>query len=224
MIVIERSCESAELTGALAAGLADVVRAGDAIALRGELGAGKTTFARALCERLGVDPRAISSPTFVVMNQYPLGAPVRGIRRIVHADAYRLRGPEDLDSLGWDVATRCGGGAREDVHLNMLLIVEWPERVEGSLPEPIATVRLEATGEATRRVVLELPEAWRGRPGVGALAERPPVGCKVTGRAVRPTAPSYPFADDRARLADLGRWMSGSYTIARDIKPDDDNL
>src|SRR6516162_1329803 len=74
--------------------LAEVVRPGQVIGLVGTLGAGKTRLVRALAEALGVDPRAISSPTFVLIHEYEGRIPV------VHCDVYRLGSPDEFDALG----------------------------------------------------------------------------------------------------------------------------
>ncbi|VTZ51475.1 tRNA (Adenosine(37)-N6)-threonylcarbamoyltransferase complex ATPase subunit type 1 TsaE [Methylocella tundrae] len=100
-------------TEALAADIAELVGAGDLITLSGDLGAGKTTFARALIRRLTGEPNLeVPSPTFLLMQIYD-GGPAP----IVHADFYRIERPDDLVELGWDEAT---DGA--------LVLVEWPDR------------------------------------------------------------------------------------------------
>jgi hypothetical protein len=120
------------------------VAPGDAIALAGDLGAGKTTFARALIRALLGDRDAeVPSPTFGIVQPY------RSPRLdIAHFDLYRLAGPDDLAEVGFDEAIRDG-----------LVIVEWADRAEGALPESrlevelvpetspeLRTVRLEAHG------------------------------------------------------------------------------
>ncbi|HEV3121288.1 MAG TPA: tRNA (adenosine(37)-N6)-threonylcarbamoyltransferase complex ATPase subunit type 1 TsaE, partial [Isosphaeraceae bacterium] len=81
-LVIETDSE--QETDALGRALAEIVEPGTVIGLFGPLGAGKTRLARALAEALGVDPRAISSPTFVLIHEYEGRLPV------YHFDAYRL--------------------------------------------------------------------------------------------------------------------------------------
>jgi tRNA threonylcarbamoyl adenosine modification protein YjeE len=110
--------EGEAATVALADEVAGWIRQGDLIALTGDIGAGKTTFARALIRRLvGAPDLEAPSPTFTLMQIYDgLEFP------IVHADLYRIRKPEELADLGWDEASE---GA--------LMIVEWPERANGSL-------------------------------------------------------------------------------------------
>jgi tRNA threonylcarbamoyl adenosine modification protein YjeE len=103
----------------IAAAQAGWLEPGDFVGLRGDLGAGKTTFARGLIRALVETPYLETpSPTFTLMQVYD--AP-RG--PVVHADFYRLRGARELDNLGWDEAIT---GA--------IAIVEWPERVAEALP------------------------------------------------------------------------------------------
>lgn len=222
---VTKHCSTEEATAALAAGVADVLRAGDAVALEGDLGAGKTTFVRALARALGADERLVSSPTFVMVNQYPVTLRGGAAAQLVHVDAYRLHGPDDLDALGWDTFYDASAGHARAGHV---LAVEWPGRIAAALAAPAgaanlhhATLRFTPTGEGSREIVLELPEAWAGRPGVRDLIERDPTRCRVTGRWVSPTAASYPFADDRARLADLNRWFTGSYGTSRPLTAQD---
>lgn len=93
---------------------------GTVLALHGELGAGKTTLVRAICEGLGVfDLGAVTSPTFALLHEYDA---VRGL--VVHADLYRLKSPEELEQLGWD----------ELVKRAAATLVEWPDRGGEYLP------------------------------------------------------------------------------------------
>ena len=105
--------EDEAATQELAAEVAELVGPGDLVTLSGGLGAGKTTFARALIRRLTGDADLeVPSPTFLLMQSYEgKTAP------IVHADFYRIEKPGDLVELGWDEAIE---GA--------LALVEWPER------------------------------------------------------------------------------------------------
>lgn len=220
MITFSRELPSAEATVALGHGLADVLMPGDTLRLEGDLGAGKTFLTRAIAERLGVDPRLVSSPTFVVINQYPAASSTYPGLRLVHIDAYRLTGAEDLDALGWDRYFEPTGAARAGV----IALVEWPQRLGEALPEGdrTATATIEATGTASRRLTLRLPDAWRGRALAEALIDREPTRCRVTGRWVASTSPTYPFADERARLADLNKWFTGAYTISREMTAEDE--
>lgn len=219
---ISRTSTGEEYTAALARGLALGLRSGDVVRLEGDLGAGKTTFVRAAAQAMAVDPGAVSSPTFVIVNQYPARGPAaveRGITEVVHVDAYRLHSPEDLDSVGWDALVDPSGAARA----GSVMLVEWPGRIAAALPpaERCAVVKFEVLDERSRRIVAELPESWGDRPETALLIERAPVRCPITGEWVEPTRPSYPFASERARMADLGKWFGGGYRISREAGPDD---
>lgn len=112
--------KSVQETIQLAAGLAKEMHPGDVIALEGDLGAGKTQFARGLVQGLGGDGRAVSSPTFVLMNIYDTPT-----LKVYHLDAYRVGGEEDLEAIGFPELLEQGG----------LVVVEWWQRVAGILPE-----------------------------------------------------------------------------------------
>lgn len=200
-----RSARDESQTEALARALAKVLRPGDFLAIEGPLGAGKTTFIRALAAARGVDPALVSSPTFVIVNEYPApDAP------IIHIDAYRLHDASDLHSAGWDRLT-----GRE------IVLVEWPARIRDAIPPHAAWLTIEPTGPNSRRFTIDIPQAWEGRRGVEVLC-RSNTTCPITGAPVSADNPSWPFIDERARLADLHRWFQGDYSISRPAKPDDE--
>ena len=128
-------------TARLGRALADLVEPGMVIGLVGPLGAGKTRLVRAIAEALGVDPGAISSPTFVLIQEYDGRLPV------YHFDAYRLPTPEAFEDLGvadyWD-----SGGVS---------LVEWADRVRELLPDDCWTITLCPTGPSARSVRIDLP-------------------------------------------------------------------
>lgn len=98
------------------------------VTFSGELGAGKTTLVRAVCEGLGVtDPNLVTSPTFALIQQYPAPSGT-----VVHADLYRLKSDAELDGLGWD----------EIVANASVLLIEWPERAAETLPAKAIHVEL----------------------------------------------------------------------------------
>ena len=131
--------------------LASLVQADDIVTLSGDLGAGKTTFARALIRKLVGDPTLeVPSPTFTLMQVYPAPA-----FEVVHADLYRIEKPEELAELGWEEAAE---GA--------LVLVEWPERAGDQLaPDRLdIAFHLDLQKDASyRRAVLT---------GYGRFAER----------------------------------------------------
>lgn len=198
---------SCEHTSRIGAQLAAVLRPGDMIELRGELGSGKTTLVRSVIEGLGMDPSAVSSPTYVIANEYEQG----GKPVVVHVDAYRLSGSDELDSIGWE---RIVGGTS-------IVFIEWPERIEEAMPENTAVIRIGQLGETTRRFDFDLPSSWNERPGMLALVtpeeSRTSTTCPVTGESVDRDSPTWPFVSERARLTDLYQWMSGGYSIRREI-------
>jgi tRNA threonylcarbamoyladenosine biosynthesis protein TsaE len=187
-------------TALLGRALGALLRPGDVVLLDGPLGAGKTTLVRAVAAGMGVEEGAVSSPTFVVVHEYG--------SRLIHIDAYRLRGSEELDTLGWDRIRPGEPGSP-------VLIVEWSERLPGVFADP-ARIRIEHASETAREFTFEVPDGWAARPGFGGLRARGPTVCPITGKAVAADCPTYPFADERARMADLNRWFTGSYTVSRD--------
>ncbi len=142
---------SAVETRKIAAELATMLVGGETIALIGDLGAGKTTFAQGFCAALGVTS-TVTSPTFAIMNVYtvspllPQGG-VRGrssnIRRIIHLDLYRLKSAREIAALGLEEYL----GQPDTVAL-----IEWPEAVDGVQWNANVTVRLSATGESDRTI------------------------------------------------------------------------
>jgi tRNA threonylcarbamoyladenosine biosynthesis protein TsaE len=118
-------------TRALGARLAGALDGGLVIYLRGELGAGKTSFARALLTTLGVGER-IKSPTYSLVEGYQ----ARDGRPAWHLDLYRIADPGELEWLGLDALTDPAA----------IVLVEWPERGRGALPAPDLEVHLSYRG------------------------------------------------------------------------------
>jgi tRNA threonylcarbamoyladenosine biosynthesis protein TsaE len=137
---VEYTSHSVAATEAIAAKLAESLQPNDVVALEGELGAGKTQFVRGLVKALGGDGRAVSSPTFVLLNVYqtPLFA-------VYHLDAYRVGGAEDFSSIGFS----------ELLEQNGIVVVEWPSRVKEILPPKRIDIRFEITGKTTRRITVD---------------------------------------------------------------------
>ncbi|WP_368312921.1 tRNA (adenosine(37)-N6)-threonylcarbamoyltransferase complex ATPase subunit type 1 TsaE [Luteibacter sp. CQ10] len=119
--------------------------------LHGDLGAGKTTFARAFLKALGVGER-VKSPTYSLVEGYDIGS-----RRAFHLDLYRIADPGELEWLGLDSLAEPGA----------IVLVEWPERGVGALP-PV-DLELRFRHEAQGRVVAMEPRSDVGRRLVAAL-------------------------------------------------------
>ncbi len=143
----------------LAAALRELQPPCDAlIELRGDLGAGKTTFARHLLRALGVAGR-IKSPTYAVVETYTLGGPA-GFS-IAHFDFYRFNDPEEWEEAGF----------RELFAAPGLKLVEWPDKAQGRLPEPDLVLNIHSQdrgdeADSPRQV------HWQGRSDTGAALGR----------------------------------------------------
>jgi tRNA threonylcarbamoyladenosine biosynthesis protein TsaE len=135
-----------EATEAVGRRLAPQLRAGDVVALFGELGAGKTTFARGLLAGLGHDGE-VASPTFPIVIPYDtLRLPAW------HVDLYRVDDPAEIEELALDEALEDGA-----------LIVEWPERMGLALWPHSLRLTLRRQGEGARTLTAEVPAAWGTR-------------------------------------------------------------
>lgn len=136
----------AEATEAFGASLAPLLRAGDAIALHGALGAGKTTLARGLLRGLGHDGE-VPSPTFAIVQPYD---PPTVRLPVAHVDLYRIERPQELEELGLDDMLAVGA-----------LVIEWPERLPRLWPQ---TLRLTLTADGgARALTAGVPPAWGTR-------------------------------------------------------------
>jgi len=144
--------DGAAATGRAGAALAMLLRPGDVVALEGELGAGKTTFARGLLHALGFEGD-VPSPSFPIVIPY---APPELRLPLWHVDLYRIEDPEEIEELGLDEA-----------RADSVLLIEWPERMGAWLwPDALrlAIGRIEGTdGGDARRLTWTVPAAWEGR-------------------------------------------------------------
>jgi len=122
----------------LARRLAAVARSGDVLALRGELGAGKTVFAKGFGQGLGVAGTTVASPSFILMAEH------LGRLPLFHIDLYRLEGPRDA----------IDGGLLDERQATGVTLIEWPERLGDALPEPRLDVAIDVTGEMDREITL----------------------------------------------------------------------
>jgi tRNA threonylcarbamoyladenosine biosynthesis protein TsaE len=140
-------------TRALAAALAGALGAeGAVVSLTGALGAGKTLFVKGLAEALGLDERAVSSPTFVIAAEYPLVS-ASGPARLVHADFYRVADERELEAAGLEDWLAPG----------TLFVAEWGERFAGALPEDRLDVSIASGDSRESRNVDGLARGERAR-------------------------------------------------------------
>jgi tRNA threonylcarbamoyladenosine biosynthesis protein TsaE len=144
---IDISLADTDATEALGQALARALQPGDAICLRGPLGAGKTTLARGLIRALTDPAEEVPSPTFTLAQLYE----GRGFP-IVHFDLYRLERASEAEELGLDEALDEGAA-----------LIEWPERLEGRLPPDRLDIEIALDAEG-RRARLTPHGAWKGRP------------------------------------------------------------
>jgi len=158
-MTIRVTSHSVEQTMAIAANVARAARPGDLIGLVGELGAGKTQFVRGLAVGLRISPRHVSSPTFVFLQEYPVDEDDPATLVLTHIDAYRLKGPDDLATIGWE-------GEGRELRRGALLAVEWADRIEDELGGDWLKVTLEHA-DTGRAITLSPRGLWRDRmPGL----------------------------------------------------------
>jgi tRNA threonylcarbamoyladenosine biosynthesis protein TsaE len=134
---VELAARAAEDTRRIGAALAPLLRPGDAVALTGELGAGKTTFVQGVARALGFEG-VVASPTFTLVREYRTPAFL-----LVHADVYRLDRVQDVLDLG----------LAEMLDEPGVLLVEWGDAVEALLPEDHLVVELTVPGQDDTRAV-----------------------------------------------------------------------
>lgn len=108
-------------------------------AFYGKMGAGKTTFVKAICEELGVDD-VITSPTFAIVNEYETTS-----EPIYHFDFYRIKKLEEVYDMGYE----------EYFYSGSLCFIEWPELIESLLPDDAVRVSIEEQPDGTRLVKYE---------------------------------------------------------------------
>ena len=105
------------------------------VTFSGDLGAGKTTFVKGIAHALGIEEH-ITSPTFVILKIYDLHG--QKFERLIHMDAYRLKGRQHLKVLGWDELVKDPGN---------LILVEWPEKIGEAIPEGAKRISLRYSDE-----------------------------------------------------------------------------
>ena len=135
---VELVSTSPSATYALGERLARVARRGDLLCVWGDLGAGKTVFAKGFGRGLGIEG-TVSSPSFILMAEHP------GRLRFFHLDLYRLA----------DATEAVAGGLLDERQSDGVTLVEWPDRLGPALPRERLDVRLSGVGDEPRRIRLE---------------------------------------------------------------------
>ena len=113
------------------------------VAFYGEMGAGKTTFIKALCNCLGVTD-TVNSPTFAIINEYFTS----GKELVYHLDLYRLKNQEELLDIGYEDYLQSGN----------YLFIEWPEKASDLIPQDCVVVRISRENNESRRLSIEFSE------------------------------------------------------------------
>ncbi len=141
---------SEEETTDLALRLASTLRSGDVVLLNGDLGSGKTFFARALIQSRLTEIGAweeVPSPSFTIVQEYDLGSDA-----LWHVDLYRLSGADDIYELGLI-----------DAFETAICLIEWPDRLGHLAPGDAITVTIADMGETSRQFEMAFPDTDRGR-------------------------------------------------------------
>lgn len=125
-----------EETESFAIEYAKTLQAGDVVLLDGDMGAGKTVFAKGVAEGLGIDEE-VTSPTYAYMNDYD--------GRLFHYDCYRIEAVEQAEALGLADYFDLGG----------ICLIEWSQNIAPLLPKRCKRVRIEKIDEERRKIVVE---------------------------------------------------------------------
>lgn len=133
--------KSEEATKKLAEQFAAILKGGEVVELRGDLGSGKTTFVRGVVEALGSSAR-VKSPTFTVMNEYPVDH--KKIKTVAHLDLYRFDYAEQLEALA----------LADYRNKKTVVFVEWPEKVDDGALEATHVIEFAFVDALTRKITL----------------------------------------------------------------------
>jgi tRNA threonylcarbamoyladenosine biosynthesis protein TsaE len=121
--------------------LAEFLKPGSVVALRGTLGAGKTCFTKGIARFLGIEEE-VTSPTYTIVSEYGGKIP------LYHIDAYRLNGDDDFIALGGE----------EIIGGKGVSVIEWSERIPESIPPEAVIVEFEILPEGKRKIIIRIPD------------------------------------------------------------------
>lgn len=136
-VITKNADETREWARKMARGM----KGGEIICLKGDLGAGKTTFSQGFLGELGAQG-ALTSPTFVVMKQYVLEDNFLNLKNIYHIDTYRVESKDILD-LGWEEIIN---------DKRNIVLVEWPEKIKDIIPVSSIWINFEIVDEEKRKI------------------------------------------------------------------------
>ena len=115
------------------------------LAFDGQMGAGKTTFIKKLCEQMGTTD-IVNSPTFAIVNVYDVEQPYKG--EVYHFDCYRLK----------DIREALDFGAEEYLYSGNYCFIEWPEKIAPILPDDTVWVKIDLLPDGDRRLTIDTPK------------------------------------------------------------------
>lgn len=134
--ITESEAETMDLAERFAAGL----NAGDVVCLQGDLGAGKTYFVKGIAREMGIDPDKVHSPTYTLINEY------YGRLPLYHFDWYRI----DTEGQALEI------GAEEYFYGDGVSVIEWPEKIQGLIPEQAVWIKIELLNSSKRKFMVDL--------------------------------------------------------------------
>lgn len=114
------------------------LKPGDVVCLDGDLGAGKTHFVKGVASYFGIDPEKVSSPTYTLIHEYS------GSITVYHFDCYRLKGEQEALEIG----------AEEYFYGDGVCLVEWPNKIEGLIPEEAIWVEISHLSDVKRNIII----------------------------------------------------------------------
>jgi tRNA threonylcarbamoyladenosine biosynthesis protein TsaE len=143
---------SADETRVVGEKIGRMLTVGDVVCLSGELGAGKTTIVKGIVNGLGVKTEAVS-PTFTIVNEYGGGYGEENGPTVFHFDAYRLGGSDEMEEIGFE----------DYFDRNGVILIEWPERIAGLIPENAVRIRMDRDPDPDKEEVRLITIEWKGR-------------------------------------------------------------
>jgi len=132
-------------THKIAEKLVKKLNTGDILALKGNLGSGKTCFTQGLARAFGIK-KIITSPTFTLLNIYPIKYKKNEIKKLYHFDLYRINNIKEFLKLGFKEILEQKNG---------IIVLEWPERIQKILPQKTIVIKFKFINENTRKIEIK---------------------------------------------------------------------